>query len=103
MIIEKDAVFQRLVQEGFPAATNSILVTGKGMPDHATRCFVSTLLSQDPQLLVCGGMLAYCLTAPCSPENLTISDLDEFMNQRVQGCPDSKPRHTPVMAQIGLD
>lgn len=55
MIVEKDAVFQRLAQEGFAEATSTVLVTGKGMPDYGTRCFISHLISQFPSLLVVGG------------------------------------------------
>lgn len=55
VIVEKDAVFQRLVDEGFSETANCVLVTGKGMPDHATRCFVSELSSQFPNLHIVGG------------------------------------------------
>lgn len=55
VIVEKDAVFQRLVDEGFSEKANCVLVTGKGMPDHATRCFVSELSSQFPNLHIVGG------------------------------------------------
>ena len=59
IVIEKDSIFQRLVQEGFPATTESILITAKGMPDHATRCFVAKLATQFPGLPIFGG-LCFC-------------------------------------------
>ena len=37
LVIEKDAVFQRLLEDGFPSLIPSVMVTGKGMPDMATR------------------------------------------------------------------
>ena len=37
LVIEKDAVFQRLFEDSFPSLEPSIMVTGKGMPDMATR------------------------------------------------------------------
>ncbi len=43
LIIEKDAIFQRLNREGFWKKENCILVTAKGMPDRATRRFVRRL------------------------------------------------------------
>ena len=36
LVIEKDAVFQRLLEDSFPSLA-PIMVTGKGMPDMATR------------------------------------------------------------------
>ena len=50
VVVEKDAVFQRLVEEGFCGATNSILVTAKGMPDLCTRAFLQVLTSFYPTL-----------------------------------------------------
>lgn len=43
LIIEKDAVFQKLLEENCPRILNCILVTGKGYPDVATRMLVKTL------------------------------------------------------------
>lgn len=36
--VEKDAIFQRLVQQRFYDVAPCVLVTGKGVPDLATRC-----------------------------------------------------------------
>lgn len=55
VIVEKDAVFQRLVEEDFSTATNSILVTAKGMPDLATRLFLQLLSQAFPDLIVAAG------------------------------------------------
>ncbi|MFN3803621.1 MAG: DNA topoisomerase IV subunit A [Pyrobaculum sp.] len=43
LVVEKDAIFQRLVREKFWSQENAILVTAKGMPDRATRRFVRRL------------------------------------------------------------
>ncbi len=37
LVIEKDAVFQRLMEDSFPSLVPSVMVTGRGMPDMATR------------------------------------------------------------------
>lgn len=62
VVVEKDAVFQRLVDEGFAAATGSILVTAKGMPDLATRAFLQALMASAPHLVCVGGKLAQSST-----------------------------------------
>jgi len=43
LVIEKDAAFQKLLEENCPRALNCILVTGKGYPDVATRMLVKML------------------------------------------------------------
>lgn len=50
MVVEKDAVFQRLVEDGFAEQTGAILVTAKGMPDMATRAFLHSLCTALPHL-----------------------------------------------------
>ncbi|KAK9820989.1 hypothetical protein WJX81_002818 [Elliptochloris bilobata] len=50
VVVEKDAVFQRLVDDDFSTLADCILVTAKGMPDVATRAFVHTLLHAVPHL-----------------------------------------------------
>lgn len=55
VIIEKDAVFQRLVEEGFAEATGSILLTAKGMPDVSTRLFAGCLANSIPDCKVLAG------------------------------------------------
>lgn len=42
IVVEKDTVFQSIVKD-CPSAMNCLLVTGKGMPDVATRLFVKFL------------------------------------------------------------
>ncbi len=46
LVIEKDAIFQRLHREGFWKRENCILVTAKGMPDRATRRMVRRLAEE---------------------------------------------------------
>jgi len=43
LVVEKDAIFQRLVREKYWSSENAILVTAKGMPDRATRRFIRRL------------------------------------------------------------
>ncbi len=50
VVVEKDAVFQRLVEDGFAEQTGTILVTAKGMPDMATRAFLHFLCTALPHL-----------------------------------------------------
>lgn len=50
VVVEKDAVFQRLVDDEFPALADCILVNAKGMPDIATRAFVRAMLEAVPHL-----------------------------------------------------
>ncbi len=50
VVVEKDAVYQRLVDDDFCALANCIMVTAKGMPDVATRAFVHHLLAAAPHL-----------------------------------------------------
>lgn len=43
VVVEKDGIYQRLVQDGFWEHHNCILITGKGFPDHATRAAVEDI------------------------------------------------------------
>ncbi|XP_011871069.1 PREDICTED: meiotic recombination protein SPO11 [Vollenhovia emeryi] len=43
LVIEKDAIFQKLLEENCPRALSCILVTGKGYPDVGTRMLVKIL------------------------------------------------------------
>ena len=54
IVIEKDAIFQRLSQDRFFDSVSCILVTAKGMPDLATRVFLHTLCAAFPSLPVLG-------------------------------------------------
>lgn len=51
LVVEKDAAFQKLLEENCPRVLNCILVTGKGYPDVATRMLVR-LLSEEMGLPV---------------------------------------------------
>jgi meiotic recombination protein SPO11 len=46
LVVEKEGIYQRLVQDGFCHQHNCILVTGKGFPDFATRACVRALQRQ---------------------------------------------------------
>jgi meiotic recombination protein SPO11 len=55
LVIEKDTVFQQLSAEPTIGASGRfILVTGKGVPDVATRCFLSAVHSALPTLPLLG-------------------------------------------------
>lgn len=43
LVIEKDAIFQKLLEEDCPRILKCILVTGKGYPDVNTRMLVNIL------------------------------------------------------------
>eukprot|EP00939_MAST-03C_sp_MAST-3C-sp1_P003637 g3637.t1 len=43
LVVEKEAVFARLMEENFTSRFPGILVTGKGYPDLASRAFVAKL------------------------------------------------------------
>ncbi|XP_017754894.1 PREDICTED: meiotic recombination protein W68 [Eufriesea mexicana] len=51
LIVEKDAVFQKLLEDNCTSSLECILITGKGYPDVATRMLVK-LLSEKLQLPV---------------------------------------------------
>ncbi|XP_012289075.1 meiotic recombination protein SPO11 [Orussus abietinus] len=46
LVVEKDAIFQKLLEQDFPQALNCILITGKGYPDVATRMLVKLLSTE---------------------------------------------------------
>ncbi len=69
VVVEKDAVYQRLVDNDFCALANCIMVTAKGMPDVATRAFVHHLLAAAPHLtaVACGPLVCItCMAGACS-------------------------------------
>lgn len=70
IIVEKDAVFQRLAAEGFPEATSSILVTARGMPDFATRFFLQMLAEGCPHLVFVAGAALHIHTCPTPPHSV---------------------------------
>ena len=69
VVVEKDAVFQRLAAEGFPEATSSILVTARGMPDFATRFFLQMLAEGCPHLVFVAGAALHTHTYPTPPHS----------------------------------
>ena len=46
LIIEKDAVFQQLINQNFLELANGILITGKGFPDTNTRELIHILSAE---------------------------------------------------------
>ncbi|KAK9808973.1 hypothetical protein WJX72_007203 [[Myrmecia] bisecta] len=54
IVVEKDAIFQRLAEDLFFDLVPSIIITAKGMPDMATRVFLRCLHEAFPHLVVVG-------------------------------------------------
>lgn len=50
LIVEKDALFMRLLVEGFVQQHHCVLITSKGYPDVATRLFLHKLSREYPHL-----------------------------------------------------
>lgn len=46
LIVEKEAVAQRLMEEDFCETRNCLVVTGAGYPDYPTRCFLKRLVTE---------------------------------------------------------
>ncbi|XP_057337715.1 meiotic recombination protein SPO11 [Microplitis mediator] len=46
IVVEKEAIFNKLMSEKCPEKLDSILITGKGYPDTATRIFVKILVDK---------------------------------------------------------
>jgi len=54
LVVEKDAVFSRLLQEGACAALHAVMLTARGQPDLATRAFLARLAELLPDAPVLG-------------------------------------------------
>lgn len=55
LIVEKDSIFQQILKDSnFMASGEAIVVTGKGVPDVATRAFVARLHAACPTLRILG-------------------------------------------------
>jgi meiotic recombination protein SPO11 len=52
LVVEKEAVFSRLLEDNFPSLYRCVLVTGKGRPDFATRVFVRSLCRNNENISV---------------------------------------------------
>ncbi len=57
LVVEKDATFQRLIDDKFLDKYSAILITGKGSPDINTRQFLNLIYKKYSNLLN-----FYCLT-----------------------------------------
>ncbi len=53
LIVEKDAVFERLIQDGFCEQYPCVMLTSKGYPDVATRSLYVRLIRSLPQISCC--------------------------------------------------
>lgn len=71
IVIEKDAIFQRLVDDGFAELVGAILVTAKGMPDMATRAFLHSLTTALPFLKPFAGNVVQLLRVASMTVHIT--------------------------------
>lgn len=69
VVVEKDAIFQRLTNDRFFDCVPCILITAKGMPDLGTRVFLHSLHTHFPSLPVLGApptaVSACLIRCPC--------------------------------------
>lgn len=65
VVIEKEGIYKRLVEDGVWHKHNCILITGKGFPDWATRACVHALHTKWPHLPVYG-------LADCDPYGIAV-------------------------------
>ena len=64
VVVEKDAVFQRLLDDRFHELTQAVVVTAKGMPDVATRAFLHALHVWAPSIPFFAGECAVYVFTP---------------------------------------
>lgn len=77
VVIEKDTVFQNLAVDGALMGTGQVIVvTGKGVPDVATRAFLSALCCAHPHL-VCVGLVDW------NPAGVGILSMYRFGSRRM--------------------
>lgn len=76
LVIEKDAIFQRLSEDRLYDKLPCILITAKGMPDLATRVFLHRLHCTAPTLPMLG-------LVDWNPAGAAILATYKFGNQRM--------------------
>ena len=94
LVVEKDAVFQRLLEEdvfGQELLARAVLVTGKGMPDIATRQLVTHLAGRGLQVLV---------LTDCDPYGLEIFMTYKFGS--LSSCWSQEPLAAPSSLWLGV-
>ena len=92
-MVEKDAVFQRLLEEGLlnhPKFSRVVLVTGKGVPDLATRQLVHYLSRGLPVLIL----------TDCDPYGLEIFLIYKFGSLASSYC--MEPLAAPFSEWLGV-
>nr|ATL75374.1 meiotic recombination protein SPO11 [Diachasma muliebre] len=92
IVIEKDAVFQRLLEEDCTHKMNCILVTGKGYPDAATRKFVKMLIE-------CLAIQAYILV-DADPHGIDIMCVYKYGSSALSW--ENKKLACPTIKWIGI-
>ena len=94
LVVEKDAVFQRLLEEGVMTGSlpPCVMVTGKGVPDLATRQLVHLLATQ------CG--LPVLLLTDCDPYGIEIALCYKFGSLAMAWAPERLA--VPSSLWIGL-
>ncbi|KAJ4982253.1 hypothetical protein NE237_033090 [Protea cynaroides] len=92
LVVEKEAVFQRLADDGFCRTNRCIIITGKGYPDVSTRRFLR-LLTENLCLPV------YCLV-DCDPYGFDI--LTTYCFGSMQMAYDAKFMRVTEMRWVGV-
>ncbi|QDZ25609.1 topoisomerase [Chloropicon primus] len=92
LVIEKETIFKTLIEEGLVDKLHVILVTAKGYPDIATKCFLKCLSEAFPNLPV------HCLV-DCNPEGLQILANYKFGSSN---CKAGDPFLLPGLSWLGI-
>ena len=71
LVVEKETVFSRLVESKIFLSLPCVIITGKGYPDLATKCFLRHLHDACPSLPVLG-------LVDCNPDGLAILSTYKF-------------------------
>jgi DNA topoisomerase VI subunit A len=108
VLIEKEGIYQRLVQDGLWRDHHCILITGKGFPDWATRACVHALHTTWPHLPVYG--LADCdpygiAVLQCFARGISTSAMTSATSstrQRQDGMEHSQPQYSIPVQWMGL-
>lgn len=97
LIVEKDAVFQRLTAERIFSLVPCVLLSGRGFPDVATRALACALVASAAQQgneLIVVGLCDY------NPSGVHV--LLQYMRGNKKGSPESKQFSLPGLKWLGL-
>lgn len=95
LVVEKDAIFMRLIEEKFVQHHRCVIITSRGYPDVATRLFLHKLSSENPTLPI------FCLT-DFDPHGIEIA-MTYFYGAITKMAHQSHELHCSRMQWIGLN